>query len=416
MLLNKERALGMMKEAGLSALIATQPENVAYLTNHAAWMVPGSYVYRGITLSRGFQIHGVLTPDGARTLIIRCGTELTAAATFGWQVDDLYVYGTPSNFRTPGYTGQREDEKRWLELYDSKSNHTVDAVSALIKALRKQGVTRGRVAIEFANLAPDAEKALRAEFGQIEFVDAGDLLARVRYVKTPDEIARLRRAASVNETAVQEVMKAIRPGVTELEMKRLYRAVLAQEDSDLDFFMCSGGLRAGLLAAPGNYAYKPGDQVMMEFGCRVDCYHADTGACGVLGEPVPRQKEMWRGLCEVWNAGISALRPGVRPSRVFDIMAAAQQKAFGYVTGYFAHGIGLECREGPFVNKMPGASQKLGDVGEDPPFEAGMVICVEIPMQVLGFGCVHREETFLITPTGCEPLVHTMRDLYVFGS
>ena len=40
-------------------------------------------------------------------------------------------------------------------------------------------------------------------------VEAGEILRRIRYIKTPDEIHRLRLAALANEKALQEVMKSI---------------------------------------------------------------------------------------------------------------------------------------------------------------------------------------------------------------
>ncbi len=413
MLLNIDRALAMMKESKVDALIATQPENVTYLTDYEAWLVPGAFTYRGITLRRGFQNYGVLTPDGARGLIVQSISEAAAIATFGWQLEDMYIYGHPFIHRPPSYKPQREDEKIWCDLYDHK--RTDDGVTALMAILKKRNVTKGRVAIELANLAPDADERLRSAFTKIEFVDAGELFARIRYVKTPSEIERLRHAALVNERGLQAIMKALKPGVTEIEMRKVYRSVLAQEDGDIDFFTCAGGLRAGFWSAPGNYAYKAGDHIIIDPGCRVNCYHADTGCCGSFGEPSKKQKEAWHGLIEIWNAGLAVLKAGLRPSQFYKAMADVQKKIFGYVAGYFSHGIGIEAREGPFANKMPGAGQRLMDIGQDPPYEAGMVILLEIPIPVIGFGGVHREETFIITEKGWEPLIHTMRDLHVFS-
>ncbi len=416
MLLNKERALAMMKENNLSALIATQPENVTYMTDYENWWLPGAYPYRGITLNRGFQNYAMLTPEGARGLVIHGLSEATQFTNFHFDVDDIYIYGTSFTRIPDSYAPQPEEVARWIALYRNEEIHTLDAVSALIKLMKKHGVTKGRVGIELANLAPNAEETLREEFKQIEFIDCGELLAFIRYIKTPDELARLRYAAEVNERALEEMMKAIRPGVTELQMRKLYRSFVAKEDGWLDFFTCAGGMRAGIWAAPTNYAFKLGDQVLIDVGCGVNCYHGDTGICGCLGEPSKEQRELWNGLNEVWNAGVSILRPGTRPSQLFDAMAGMQKKMFNHVGGYFSHSIGIEAREGPFANRVPGKGQRMMDIGADHPYEPGMVILIEIPTPVVGIGGVHREETFLITEKGHEPLIHTSRDLYCFGT
>ena len=415
MLLNKERALGKMKEGGIDAIVATQPENVTYMTNWENWMAPGAFPYRGITMNKGVQSYAILTSDGARAVIMHCLSEATAMATYNPPLDEVYVYGfsfihVPESYDQP----IPDDVQRWVDLNASSTNHTEDAVSALIIHLKKYGIKKGRVAIELANLAPGAEEKVRDEFPNVEFIDAGDLLANIRLVKTAEELERMRHAAAVNERALEAMMKAIQPGVSEVALRKVYRAALVQDEGDIDFVTCVGGMRAGMWSVPGNYCYKPGDHVLIDVGCRVNCYHADTGCCGVLGEPSKKQKEMWNDLTELWNSGVSTLRAGLRPSQLFETMAAVQEKLFGYVGGYFAHGIGIECREGPFANRMPGEGMSLWDVGADAPYEAGMTICIELPMPVVGFGGVHTEDTLLVTENGCESLVHTMRDLYCF--
>ena len=412
MLLNKERALAIMKEEKLDALIATTPENVLYMTDHAGWM---AWVYRGNTMQRGCQQYSILTPDGARTLITHLLIDLPYVNNCDVQVDDLWVYGPTFVKKPEGYQPQIPEEKLMAELMDSKTRRTVDSATALVGALKARGVARGRVGIEFFGLAPSVEDILRTEFRQMELVEAGEILRRIRYIKTPDEIHRLRLAALVNEKALQEVMKAIKPGVTEWEIRKVFKGTLGAQDASQDFFTCSGGLRAGVYAGISDYRFKTGDMVVIDPGCELNHYHADSGLVGVLGEPTKQQLDYWRKELDIWETGLETIGPGVTPAKVFDAMAAVQKKHFGIVGGYFGHCIGVEPREMPIINRVPGAGAKLMDMEGAPPFEPGMVFMLEIPFTIMGGYAVHIEKALVITERGWEPLIHTRHDLFTFS-
>lgn len=412
MLLNKERALAIMKEEKLDALVATTPESVCYMTGHAGWM---AWTYRGITMERGCQGYSILTPDGARTLITHLLIDLPYVINNNVKVDDLWVYG-PSFVKKPeGYVPQIPEEKLLAEMMDSATRRCVDSATALVGALKARGVTKGRVGIEFFGLSPTVEAVLRREFKGIEFVEAGEILRKIRWIKTPDEIHRLRTAAYVNEKALQEVMKAIKPGVTELEMRKVFKGSLGSQDATQDFFTCSGGLRAGLFAGISDYRFKPGDMVAIDPGCELNKYHADTGLCAVLGEPTKEMKDLWKKQIDVWEAGLAILGPGLTPAKLFDTMSAVQKKHFGMVGGYYGHCIGIEPREMPIINRVPGVGTKLMDMEGAPPFQPGMVVELEIPFTIFGGYVVHIEDCFIITEKGYEPLINVKRDLFVLG-
>lgn len=414
MLLNRERALGMMKEAHLDVLVGTTPENVTYMTNHTGWE---HRAYRGNTMARGMQNYSVLTSEGERILIAHMLNEIPYAVSFGVhkQLDDVWAWGGSFINKPPGFKPEHEEERAVAEFLDSPKRMTEDAVTALINCLKEKGISKGRIGIELFGLAPAAEERLQSEFHQIEFVDCGELLCQIRYVKTPEEIELLKRAALVNEKALQDVLKAIKPGVTELEVRRVYKASIGAQDASEDFFNCSGGYRAGFWAGVSDYRYKRGDQIMVDPGCELAFphrYHGDTGVICVLGEPTREHLEMWKKNLDVYNTLLDNLRPGMKPTEIFDRVAAVQKKHFGFVAGYFGHGIGIEKREKPMINRVPGAGQRTLDIGDDPAIEKGMVLCPEIPFTRMGFGAVHVEETVVITDHGYEKLLPTVRDLF----
>jgi Xaa-Pro aminopeptidase len=102
----------------------------------------------------------------------------------------------------------------------------------LVNRLRELGLEQGRVGIiglEGLVRAPEGVavwgvvERLRAELPNARFVDATQVLQEVRAVKSQDEIAFIRKAAALAESAAERMMSLARPGESE---RRLYGAMI----------------------------------------------------------------------------------------------------------------------------------------------------------------------------------------------
>jgi Xaa-Pro aminopeptidase len=77
MLVNVERARGLMSDLGVDVLIATTPENVYYVSDYSAW---GFWVYRGNTSKKGSQAYALLPGPGISPALIPVGSGYTTFA------------------------------------------------------------------------------------------------------------------------------------------------------------------------------------------------------------------------------------------------------------------------------------------------------------------------------------------------
>lgn len=414
MLLNKARALEAMRQYQLDAIIATTPENVTYLTDFAGWR---PRVYKGNTPMRGVQSYAILSSDpGAGATLVIPIAEATYLASHALDVPEVWTFGGERGIPEDAQPA-RDDIRRFLAFAHDTIHNRSDPGTALIDALRSHKLTRGRIALETLNLAPGVGERLRDQLPEVEFVEAGYLLRYIRYVKTPAEVQRLRQAARVNENAVQAVIDTIRPGVTEIEMRRAYKTALAQQDAEFEFFNCPAGPRVGVFFPPSEYRLQPGDHGMFDGGCIYNFYHADTGMCYYIGEPDREYKRLFAGMVKTMEAGLEMLRPGVLPSQVYQVMAEAQVKNCGGLMGHFGHGIGLEPRDIPLISSIyspPPARAGEPAMSEDLPLEPGVVLCIETPFRRFEGMTVHAEYTLVITERGWENIIPAERQLLVF--
>jgi Xaa-Pro aminopeptidase len=412
MLLHQERAEAALREYDLDAVIASTPENVTYLANYSPW---ACRVYQGILPERGRQTYAVLTRDVADgPSVITDAFGILYAASYNVSLADLWLVG-PDRGTSDDVDPGREDEKRHAQMLRT-ANRAASMAEGLSGALIARGLRAGRIGIETFNLSPAVRSHLEEQFPNVVFLDAGHFLRYLRFVKTPDEIDRLRRAARVNEEAMQECIKELRPGVSELDVRRTFKRALGERDANYEFFQDPGGRRAGGFLPPSGYRYQSGDSLVMDGGSIMNEYHADTGVCAYFGDPPQEHRDFYQAMYNACQAGLQVLKPGVTGPEIHEAIADAQVKQGLPRGNHFGHGIGLEARDYPLIQEtIPPVSDDPDQVNlksHDLPLETGSVVNLEVPcMPGLGHPAVHIEYTLVITPSGYEEIIPYERQL-----
>lgn len=147
------------------------------------------------------------------------------------------------------------------------------------------------------------------------FEDATDLVGLVRYVKSDEEIACLRRATAISEAGIDEIVEVARPGIDEAY---LYARVTARM-LELGSENCHWALKTGLVGGeePRRYTEPPigrrlqhGTLITNEVGCSWGGIGASDVQPVLLG-PVP---ETWKPIIdlqrEAVEVGLERLQPG----------------------------------------------------------------------------------------------------------
>ena len=175
------------------------------------------------------------------------------------------------------------------------------------------------------------------------FEDAGDLIVRLRMVKTPEEVAYMREAAAVTGRARQRLFREIVPGMTERDAVRRLRQLILEEGGDRTSFV---HLIAGAPACHSQHhldrRLEKGNVFYVDAGAYVRFHTIDYARIATLGPASDTARRGHEVLLEANARMIEALRPGVRCSEVHHIAAEAITRA-GYdlvPTGRMGHGQG----------------------------------------------------------------------------
>jgi methionyl aminopeptidase len=203
--------------------------------------------------------------------------------------------------------------------------------------------------------------------------------------RSPEEIAKMRKAGSVVAEMHERIRAAIRPGVTTLDLDRIGRDVIERRGARSNFLgyhgfpavICASPNDVIVHGIPDGRVLLDGDIVSIDCGAIVEGYHGDAAFTAGVGTISAEAEKLIRVTEEALAAGISRLLDGGRLSDVgHAVQTVAEGAGFSVVREYVGHGIGTAMHEPPDVPNH-------GAPGKGPRLRPGNVFAVE-PMVNMG--------------------------------
>lgn len=251
----------------------------------------------------------------------------------------------------------------------------------------------------------DFAKYLRETVPEARLVNAFAEVAQLRMVKSPAEIAVLRRAARLTTQAIRQAAShgLLHAGTSERDLEAEFEAACKRLGAQRLAF--SSIIKSGpnslwpwrILGAQydrRNRRLADGELVIFDVGCELDFYASDVGrTVPVSGRFSPEQRRVLAMEVAVADAIIAAVRPGVTLHELGAVARAHMPEAerpYMEAAGHFGHHIGLSAGD-----------PSLDDV----PLAPGMVLTVEPWYYNHDRGiAVFTEDVILVTQQGAEVL------------
>jgi methionyl aminopeptidase len=249
-------------------------------------------------------------------------------------------------------------------------------------------------------------------------------------IKTQDDIAKLREGGKRLAFILNEVAKAIKPGVSTKSLDDL-ALKLSTDKGDTPAFLnykpygADRPYPASLCISINDEVVhgipneerilKEGEIVSLDMGLTHDGLITDSAITVPVGEVDKNAIDLMDTTKKALYAGIKKVREGQRLGDVgFAIESFANEKGYGVVRELCGHGVGYKVHEDPYV-------PNYGEKGKGIKLKAGMVIAIE-PMFNEGTECIeldrdgytyktkdcsrsaHFEHTVVVTEKGAEIL------------
>jgi Xaa-Pro dipeptidase len=169
------------------------------------------------------------------------------------------------------------------------------------------------------------DEALKT-FGAVE--EASDLVPTLRVVKSPAEIAYVRRAAELADAALDAGLGLIRAGANEGDILAAMQGAVFAGGGDYPanpFIIGSGPDALLCRTKTGRRVLDAQDQITLEFAGVYRLYHVALMRTVLVGAPTPRHRELHAAAVEALAACEQAMQPGRTFGEVFDAHARVME-------------------------------------------------------------------------------------------
>jgi Xaa-Pro aminopeptidase len=233
-------------------------------------------------------------------------------------------------------------------------------------------------------------------------------------IKTPDELACLRRATQITQEAMVPVQAALAAGRRQIDLSATFvrhafelgaTANLLEPiwqvmaESKQVVWTTHGDLALPLLTTERELA--SGDVLWTDVSISYAGYCSDFGRTWIVGrDPTPRQRAQFTRWLEILDAVLAVTRPGATAADLTKAAIAANGGTRPWVPHfYLGHGLGTNPAEKPFIGTDLGDAYDEGQV-----LSPGMVVVLEPIAWEDGTGGYRSEEIVVITEDGFERL------------
>jgi methionyl aminopeptidase len=204
-------------------------------------------------------------------------------------------------------------------------------------------------------------------------------------IKSREEIELMRESALIVSKTLGEIAKAIKPGISTLELDKIAEEFIRDHGAipgflglyDFPNTLCMSPNEQVVHGIPNSQPLQEGDIISVDCGALKNGFYGDHAYTFAVGEIDKDIKKLLDVTKESLYVGIRQFRAG---NRVGDVGYAIQQftegHGYGVVRELVGHGIGREMHEDP---EMP----NYGRRGKGKKFAEGMVVAIE-PMINLG--------------------------------
>ncbi|MBR5614015.1 MAG: aminopeptidase P family protein [Clostridia bacterium] len=242
-------------------------------------------------------------------------------------------------------------------------------------------------------------EGLKESYPNAEIVKCNDIMVELRKIKSKNELACIQEGFRIVDIATDEVIRNLKPGVTELQMVGIAQKVIYEEGAEyegLPMYVFSEKSTSHAISRSGYRTINKGDIVQLNLSAKIDGYSPAIGLPVVMGKLEGERRRVVEFCKEAHDWTVNRIKAGVIASDIAkDFYKMYVDNGFkdNFVYGP-CHGTGMIEVEAPWMETI-----------SDYKLEENMTFQVDTFISGDGFG-VRWEKGIAVTKDGC----HSMTD------
>ena len=345
------KAAAMIKERGLDAMVVCSTEsdyaNARYFSGF--WPL---FERAGVAISAGGDAALMVGPESA-----------IFAKDFG-KIDKIFVLKEFRESADPAYPEIK-----------------ADTFSDVFKAIGVKGENIKIGLGSYVECTLPVYEGLKSSFPKAEIIKCNDIMVNLRKIKSENELACIKEGFRIIELATDEVIKRLKPGVTELEMVGVAQRVIYENGAEyegLPMYVFSEESTRHAISRSSYRKIKKGDIVQLNLSAKIDGYSPAIGLPVIMGKLEGERRELIEFCRKAHEWTCERIKAGVIASDIAkDFLKLYQDNGYGknYVYGP-CHGTGMIEVEAPWMETI-----------SDYPLEENMTFQVDTFISGPTFGC-----------------------------
>ena len=238
-------------------------------------------------------------------------------------------------------------------------------------------------------------EGLKESFPKAEIVKCNDIMVDLRKIKSENELACIKEGFRIIEIATDEVIKALKPGVTELQMVGVAQRVIYEHGAEYEGLPMYVFSEASTRHAISRSSYKQigkNDIVQLNLSAKIDGYSPAIGLPVCMGKLEGERRELIEFCLKMHDWTEQQLKAGVRADDVAKRFLQNFKDA-GYEKNYVygpCHGTGMIEVEAPWMETSSNYN-----------LEKNMTFQIDTFISGPTFGC-RWEKGIAVKENGCE--------------
>jgi Xaa-Pro dipeptidase len=359
-------------------------------------------------LARQEHARRLMKDNAIDAIFVEGGTTLAYFTGLHWWLSERMFAMVLPRRGEPFFISPKFEEGRAREKLGDVKIYTWEEHEKPIERIRQGMQDRGLLS---ATLGVEettryyAVEQLQQRLPTLTLRTATPVTASCRSVKSPHEIELMQIANDITAQVYKEAQRQLREGMSEKELAAIISALYGEFGVEGDALVLFGEASAYPHGLKRDVLLKPGDNVLIDDGCRVEGYGSDITRTMVFGEPSDKMQRVFEIVRGAQDTALKAARPGV-PAEKVDAAARGYIADHGYGPGYkyfthrLGHGIGMDGHEWYYL---------VG--GNTRPLASGNMFSNEPGIYIVGEFGIRTEDEMVITDDGARLLLPQAKSL-----
>jgi len=245
------------------------------------------------------------------------------------------------------------------------------------------------------------------DYIDVEFLDGKELLEEITIIKNTEEMENLRRASQIADEVFEDIIKFIRPGITEGDIRNKIEELFIEKGADSMSFepiIASGPNSSKPHYNEYSRVIQEKDIILLDFGCKYKGMCSDISRTVFVGDISKEERKIYEIVYRSNRAGEDHVKEGVRADEVDQVARdIIKEEGYGeYFLNRLGHGIGYSVHEAPDIK---GSNSRI--------LEKGMAFSIEPGIYLPGRFGVRIEDIVLIGEEGTEILNKANKDIVI---